>query len=275
VRPHTVDVSGPPAENKRMKQLLIALAIIATTLAAAEPAQARARIEQLRAERGGPGRTCTIDRIWCLAHTGDALTIVHRENRNTRDVARLPLPSDEDDRVESAPWTSIVRVMLPGQPEFVLVGVVRTQREMYSGGGGSLSQLALFEIRAETTGQPQPAFEAPLASSFMIRACFSREDERARRGACHDEYRYGATLIAPPQRPHEARLIYRSRADSFPGRRSRLQDSSREAPLRKADLIRAVDRTCSFERALTRNPATGAFAWSAPRPPCSDYLELQ
>jgi hypothetical protein len=268
-------VSGPPAENKRMKQLLIALAIVATTAAATEPVQARARLEQLRAERGVPDRLCTIDRLWCLARTGDALTVLHRENRNTRDVARMPLPSDEGDRVESAPWPSIVRVTLPGQPEFVLVGVVRTQREMYSGGGGSLSQLTLFEIRAETANQQRPAFEAPLASSFMIRACFTRKDERARRGACHDEYRYSATLIAPPQRPHEARLIYRSRADSFPGRRSRLRDSNRDAPLRKGDLIRAVDRTCSFERALTRNPATGAFAWSAPPPPCSDYLELQ
>jgi hypothetical protein len=256
-----------------MRHLFIALATMAATIAVLEPAQARARIEQLRTER--LTGSCTADRIWCLARTPDTLTVLHRENRNMRDIAHLALPSNEDDRIESAPWPSIVRVTLPGQPEFVLVGVVRTQREMYSGGGGSLMQLTLFEVRAEASTQVRTAIEAPLASSFMIRTCFSRDDERARRGACHDEYRYSATLIAPPQRPDEARLIYRSRADSFPGRRSRLQDSNREGPLRKGDLIRSVDRTCTFERALTRNPATGSFAWSAPLPLCSNYLELQ
>jgi hypothetical protein len=258
-----------------MRRLLLALATAAATIAAAEPAHARARIEQLRAERQVPGRTCTSDRIWCLARTSDSVTVLYRANRDTRDIAHLPLPSNEDDRIESAPWPSIVRVTLPGQPEFVLVGVVRTQREMYSGGGGSLAQLTLFEAHAEASTQLRTAIEAPLASSFMIRACFSREDERARRGACHDEYRYGATLIAPPQRPDEARLIYRSRADSFPGRRTRQQDSARDKPLRRGDLIRAVDRTCTFERSLTRNPTTGRFAWNAPLPPCGDYLELQ
>jgi hypothetical protein len=256
-----------------MKHLLIAVAALAAIIATATSAEARAKIEQLQTRRATG--SCTADRIWCLARTPDSLTVLHRDHGPMRDIARLALPSNEDDRIESAPWPSIVRVTLPGQPEFVLVGVVRTQREMYSGGGGSLAQLTLFEVRAEAPNQVRTAIEAPLSSSFMIRACFSREDERARRGACHDEYRYSAILIAPPQRPDEARLLYRSRADSFPGRRSRLQDSNREPPLRKGDLIRVVDRTCTFERALTRNPATGCFAWSAPLPPCGDYLELQ
>jgi len=266
-------VLGPPAENKRMKHVLIALAAVTAALATATSVQARTRIEHLRTDR--VTGSCTTDRIWCLARTPDSLIVLHRENRNMRDIARLSLPSNEDDRVESAPWPSIVRVTIPGQPEFVLVGVVRTEREMYSGGGGSLTHLSLFEVRAEAPTQAHRVLEAPLASSFMIRACFSREDERAGRGACHDEYRYGATLTAPPQGPNEARLIYRSRADSFPGRRSRQQDSNEQGRLRRGDMIRAVDRTCTFERTLTRNPSTGVFAWNAPLPPCNDYLQLQ
>jgi hypothetical protein len=238
-------------------------------------ALAAARIEQLRPERGATHRLCTADRVWCTVRAGDGLVVAHSDRRDTRDVARLALPSNQDDRIDSEPWPSIVRVNLPGEREFALVGVLRTQSEMYSGGGGSLTHLTLFEIRADATDEPRSVLEAPLGSSFMIRACFSRDDERRRRGACHDEYRFRATLMAPPQRLNEARLLYRARADSFPGRRSRQQDSNRDGPLRRGDLVRATDRTCTFERTLTRNPATGALAWNAPLPPCSDYLELQ
>jgi hypothetical protein len=261
----------PPVDNKRMKSLLIAF----VALAGAMPCLSAARVEPLRAERGVAHRLCTANRLWCTERRGDSLTVLRRENGGRREVAHLPLPSNEDDRSQSEPWSSIVRISLPGRPELALVGVVRTQSEMYSGGGGLLVQLTLFEIQPEAQNQPRAVLEAPLSSSFLIRACFSREDERARRGACHDEYRYSATLTAPPQRPNDARLVYRSRADSFPNRRSRTQDSNRQGPLRRGDLIRVVDRTCTFERTLARNPETGIFKWSAPLPPCKDYLELQ
>ncbi len=254
-----------------MKTLLIAF----VALAGAMPCLSAARVEPLHAERGVAHRLCTANRLWCTERRGDSLTALRRENGGRREVAHLPLPTNEDDRSQSEPWSSIVRISLPGRPELALVGVVRTQSEMYSGGGGSLVQLTLFEIQPEAQNQPRAVLEAPLSSSFLIRACFSREDERARRGACHDEYRYSATLTAPPQRPNDARLIYRSRADTFPGPRSRTRDSLRDRPLRKSDLRRAPDRTCTVERTLTRNPASGTFNWNAPLPPCDDYLEMQ
>ncbi len=253
-----------------MKHLIIALAAV---IACAAQTHAAARIDQLRVQRGAQGM-CTSDRIWCVVRTGDdAVTVLHNENRRYGEFAHLPLPQNEDDRVESKLWPSIVRLAFPGQTEIALVGVEQTQREMYSGGGASVVRLTLFEIR--DGAQPRPVLEAPLSGDVMIRACFTREDERARRGACHDEYRYSATLTALPQRPNDARLVYRSRADSFPGPRSRTQDSNREGPLRRADLIRFVDRTCTFERTLARNAETGIFKWSAPLPPCRDYVELQ
>jgi len=257
-----------------MKHLLASLMALAV-LIGATPAEARARVEQLRPERGAAFRSCTGDRVWCITRTRDSVTVLYRGDRGQRDVARLPLPSNADERLESALWPAIVRVTRPGRREFVLVGVLRTQSEMYSGGGGSLTRLDLFEIAADGAAPPRPVLEAPWASSFMIRACFTREDERARRGACHDQYRYRAALTAPPQGPNEMRLTYRSRADSYPGRRSRSRDSNREPALRRSDLVRATDPLCTFERTLARNPATGAFMWNAPLPPCSDYLELQ
>jgi hypothetical protein len=265
-----IDANPATAENMRMKHLLIVLAAV---IAFAAQTHAAARIDQLRAQRGAPGM-CTSDRIWCIVRTGDdAVTVLHNGTSRYREVAHLALPQNEDDRVESGLWPSIVRIALPGQSEVALVGVERTQREMYSGGGASVVRLTLFEMREGA--QPRAVLEAPLSGSVMTRACFTREDERARRGACHDEYRYSATLTAPPQRPNDARLIYRSRADTFPGPRSRTRDSLRDAPLRKADLRRVPDRNCTVERTLTRSPAKGTFTWNAPLPPCADYLELQ
>lgn len=257
-----------------MKHLLTIFAVAAAFILGATQANAAARIEQLRIQRGGAG-SCTADRVWCIAQTGATLTIRHNENRAYRDVAQIPLPSHRDDRIDSRPWPSIIRVALPRQPEFALVGVERTQSEMYSGGGASTVRLTLFEVRPGAAGEPRAVLEAPLSGNVLIRACFTPNDERRRRGACHDEDRYSATLLAPPQPANAVRLIYRSRADSFPGRRSRFHDSGRDAPLRKADLYRAVDRTCTVERTVTRNSATGMLNWSAPLPPCREYLEMQ
>src|SRR3546814_5831390 len=67
---------------------------------------------------------------------------------------------------------------------------------MYSGGGGSASQLHLLEL----DGAPAaPALGGevlvvPWEASLMIRACFSEEDMKDRLEACHDEYDFGATL---------------------------------------------------------------------------------
>lgn len=244
--------------------LIAAASIVAT-------ARAGTRIEPLRPLRGAPAVSCTADRAWCAAVTGSTATVRYRD----ADVAKLPLESNEEERVESALWPSIVRVTLPGQPEFVLVGVARTQREAYSGGGGSVTTLTLFELRADAKGRPRAVLEAPLQSSFLIRACFARADERQRRGVCHDEYRYRAALTAPPGGKGGIRLVYTARADSFPGRRSRFEESTLEGPLRKADLYRAVDRRCTFKRELVRDAGTGRFEWVAPLPGCPDYLDLQ
>jgi hypothetical protein len=138
-----------------------------------------------------------------------------------------------------------------------------------------VTTLKLFEVRAGANTKPRAALDVPLESSFLIRACFTLADKHQRRNACHDEYRYRASLTVVPSAAGDVRLIYKARADSFPGRRQRFDDSMREGQLRKTDLYRAVDRRCTFKRELVRNAATGAFAWSAPPPECPEYLELQ
>jgi hypothetical protein len=246
-----------------MKALFFALT---AAIAVATAAHASTVIEPLRSRAG---ESCTADRVWCVSVGKDTATVRHRD---AGAVGTMTLETNEDERVESALWRSIVRVREPGKSEFVLLGIARTQREAYSGGGGFVTTLKLFELRPDAAVKPRHVLDLPFESGFLIRACFSPADKRQRRGACHDEYRYRAALTAAAG----GNLTYRARADSFPGRRNRLaDDATREGQLRKGDLYRAVDRRCTFKRDLVRNQATGALSWSAPPPACPEYLELQ
>lgn len=252
-----------------MRTLFVALIAV---VAATSSATASAFIEPLRSRTGLKTEFCTADRVWCVTQTQGSATVRHR---NAGPIASLVLESNEDQRIESALWRAIVRVKAPGHGESVLLGVARTQREAYSGGGGFVTTLTLFEVRPDASAKPRAAVEVPLESGFLIRACFAPADERRRRGACHDEYRFRAWLTAAPRRPGDVRLVYNARADSYPGRRNRFEDSTTEGQLRKADLYRAVDRRCTFTRNLVRNTGTGALEWNAPPPDCLEYLQLQ
>lgn len=252
-----------------MKTLLVALI---TAISVASTATASTFIEPLRSRAGQSAEFCTADRIWCITQAQGSAAVRYR---NAAPIANLPLESNEDERIESALWRSIVRVNEPGRGEYVLLGVARTQREAYSGGGGFVTTLTLFELRPDANAKPRAVLDVPLESSFLIRACFSRSDERRRRGACHDEYRFRAWLTAAPRGPADVRLVYNARADSYPGRRNRFDDSATEGQLRKSDLYRAVDRRCTFTRDLVRNAGTGALEWNAPPPACPEYLDLQ
>lgn len=232
-----------------MRQNLLAVAAAATLALAlsAFDAHAAALIEPLRAERGV---LCTGDRVWCVARAGDGMTIRHNENRAYRNVVTIPLPASEQSASE--PWPSIIRIALPGRSEVALVGAVQSERGMYSGGGATVRRLTLFEVRPDAAPMTAPVLEAPIWGRVSIRACFTREDERARRGACHDEYSFSATLHSLPSADAVA-FLYRSRADTFPGRRRRDKDSLAGPPLRQSDLRRAharpVERSLRVERA--------------------------
>lgn len=94
----------------------------------------------------------------------------------------------------------------------------------------------------------------------------------ARHGVCLDRYRFAAALAldenvseGPP------RLVLTTQAWTFPGRRSRTEDSAQAPPLSARDLVWARDDACSFRRVANRQG--GAYVWDAPLPACADYLE--
>ena len=240
------------------------------------PAQAGATLHKLISQPGNPSKACTRDGVWCTITSGREVAIVQASRGTHVERGRLPLPQDEDTRLESRPWNAIIRVKPNGQPEFVLAGVEQTRFGSYSGGGGSLTQLQLSEIGSGKTGAPEMVLEVPLASSFLVRACFTRQDEKHRRGACHDKYRFSATLTAVAMASgDEVRLRYRTRADTFPGKRNRLDNSTELPALRKRDLYRAVDPSCTVDRIIVTKQPSGKFAWNKPLPDCEDYLQLQ
>ena len=108
-------------------------------------------------------------------------------------------------------------------------------------------------------------------SSLMIRACFSEEDLRDRLGACHDDYRFAATLAAADDDGGELpALTYRAVATAYPQTARRSEDGSGQR-LTRADLSHWRDPECSYVRILRYNPATSRYEMERPAPDCSAY----
>lgn len=197
-------------------------------------------------------RWCTEDGVWCVE--GAAVTATFASG-----APAVTLP------VEGEVWPVIVR-----SGESALVGLVATDEQMYSGGGGRAQHLTLYEIAG---GAAREVLRAPLSGSADIRACFDEADERQRAGACRDEYQFISRFFIDETVASGAPvLILETEAGSYPGRVTRNADSLEQAPLTEADLVWARDETCTFRRTYTRG-AAGLYAPNEPLPGCSDYLE--
>lgn len=172
-----------------------------------------------------------------------------------------------------------MRVVLGAGPDAAyLAGVLDEERTMYSGGGAHRVQLTLYRFAA---GQPARAvLSVPWQAGAMIRACFSERDMRQRAGACHDEYAFVATLavvpgaVVPGGSAGAPVLRYATRATSYPGKVSRSADSLAAKPLRRRDLVTAVDADCSFTRDFRLDPASGTWRPDSPLPDCDDFTGL-
>ena len=159
-----------------------------------------------------------------------------------------------------------------GKPRY-LVGVLGRVNTMYSGGGGSGSRLHLYEFGAApgATGFGAEVLDIVWDSSLMIRACFSEQDMKDRLEACHDEYDFAATLsAAADDGGWWPALTYRAAATAFP-RTSRRSEDNSAMKLKRADLVRAPDPLCSYDRVLHYNPATSRYEMDRPAPDCTDY----
>lgn len=151
-----------------------------------------------------------------------------------------------------------------------IIGVIETETQMYSGGGGSAAHLTLYRVSG---GAATEVARLPYAAALDIRACFDEADVTQRADACSDQYNFVARLRLDETVSSGApRLILETAAGTFPGRVTRGADSLEAPALTQADLAWWHDDVCSFRRTYSRS-AQGPYVPDAELPACSDYLE--
>jgi hypothetical protein len=248
--------------------------IVSLFLAAAAGAAAPASgsLAKLTGEEGKS--QCLPDRSLCLEvpPTGEdsEAGAVLRVSSPGAEAVSLTLPEfAEAQSVEL--WSRLIRAK--DDPDRYLVGILTGQTSMYSGGGGSASQLHLIELDAAPKAPRlgDEVLAVPWTGSLLIRACFSESDMKDRFEACHDEYDFGATLApAPGSATVFPTLSYRAVATAFP-RTSRRSEDNSGTKLKRADLVRAQDSACTYDRVLRYDVAASRYQLDRPLPDCSDY----
>lgn len=252
-----------------MKRLIAAALLLAACSAPQQPRgetalppqttaatdQAGTRLEALVA-RGD--ESCTDDGAWCV-NAGRVFTY---GRDNTQRAA-----SDTPDLEEHEVWPFAVRF-----GETALLGVIAYYSDMYSGGGAQERVLTLYQVNASSRAAA-PVLSVPVAGAASIRACFDEGDARARREACSDEYTFSGTLaLDPTNADGRPRLVFTTEAATYPGARSRMEDSTQAPPLQQSDLVWTRDERCSYRRVLSWSDGAGAFAPDQPLPECPDYF---
>lgn len=275
--------------NQLAALLLALLALSHAQLAAAQAAQtdrAGHRLEALIADGEG---WRTQDGVWRIIPEGREEGYSHGPThvritleREGVSYSRLAIPLDDDSVMQRSQdvWPFIVRLAASERddslsPSSVLIGIQTHFSTMYSGGGAQASELTLHLVEAGPVSErAENVLTVPMHGSVMIRACFSEEDMETRAGACHDEYTFDAALsLDAGNRAPMPRFSFATEATSFPGRRGRYADSTRDAPLRERDLHPSRDPECSYTRRILWNAAVARYEFNRPAPSCSDYLD--
>jgi hypothetical protein len=251
--------------------------IFSLILAAAAGTAAPAPGPVIALVAGEGASQCLPDHSLCLEvpaiEDADAGEAVLRVASAGSAPASLPLPAFAAAETVAL-WPTLIRGRDEGGAPRYLVGILSGQTSMYSGGGGSASQLHLLELSAAPGAARLggEAVELPWDGSLMIRACFSEADMTDRMEACHDEYDYGAALTAAASSGDAVfpMLAYRAVATVFP-RTSRRSDDNSGTKLKRADLVRAEDSACTYDRVLRYDATTAHYELDRPLPDCSDY----
>ena len=207
---------------------------------------------------------------WCVSAARDAdrgwiLTISNAETSRTAQV-RLP-PGGPGGSL--AVWSQLIR----GADGSIVAGVQRSERGAFAGGGWQTDRLVFVRVTAESEAV---VLDLPLFASASIRACFDERDRRRRLDACSDEYGFmsGFELDTGNSSPTPALTVWTD-ATTYPGRRSRSEDSRERRALRRQDLTRWRDPACSYTRRYRFDPAAGRYLPETPVPACADYLDFE
>lgn len=224
---------------------------------------------------------CLPDKSLCLTlpkneGSSDAEGTLTATTPGNGNPAPLVLPYGFGDGQSLQLWPHLIAVPQSdegSEAREYLAGVIVDQSTMYSGGGGSGGRLHLFRLD-ESSGNVSlrdEVLDVVWDSSLMIRACFSEQDMKDRREACHDEYSFTGKLTPAENDSSELpALTYRSVATAYPQSARRSEDNS-GLRLKASDLTRWTDPECSYTRILRYNPATSRYEMDRPAPDCSAY----
>jgi len=217
--------------------------------------QAGNRMEAMTLVEAPYPRWCTADNTWCVNSDEPGARAWNGETT----IPLGPLSGLEV-------WPNIIR----NADGSVVVGFIRRQNQMYSGGGANVSEIVLHSIANSVA---QEAGTLPHSGAISIRACFDEEDQRNRRDACLDQYDFLTRIsLNEGATSGPAQILLETVATTYPGRLNRNADSTQAAPLQASDLVQRVDETCSYRRTYIR-AADGRYAPDEPLPDCSQYLE--
>lgn len=232
------------------------------------------------------GRACLADDDVCLAVVEDAergpgayRVALSTRGKSADEAKSQPLPCLVGEDQTPAIWPYALPVpgdgvAGDGAMKLYLVGVLLKQSVGYSGGGADVSRLCLSSLGVgRITALGTELANLPWRSLLMIRACFDDADRNKRRGVCHDEYDYSASLMLAPDGDGGVppALVYRTEATAYPQTARRWEDSSAASPLTPSDLSHWRDPECSYGRTLRFNPATDRYEMDRPAPDCQAY----
>jgi hypothetical protein len=276
--------NAPPQEVPRMEPLIEVAATIPAT-DTPDPVS--------------PATLCTQDKRWCAflsrnvdlnsttlnIYNGQLPPLVKDGRSYARDVGIYPVSTMTADGESGSAriWPIIIR-----QPtlriddlklnETISIGIELGQSTGYSGGGAQSTSLNLYQLGPNIDGNmPDPGnfgiiLDVPLSGNKLIRACFSESDYKKRRGMCHDEYDFDATLKLGKTMPDGApQIIYQSSAITRPGS-SRLSEDNTLRQLSVADLKPHKDPICSYHRIYTYDGEFGSYFTPKQIPDCADYM---
>lgn len=205
-------------------------------------------------------RFCTDDGEWCADATG--------EFAYTRDGGSAVITAATREEETQSVWEYAIR----RDNDHIMLGIVFQMSDMYADDGAWTRVLTLYDV-APGANEATPVVSLPYSGTAYIRACFDEQDRRARRNACLDQYSFAGLInLATETDGKWPRLILATEASTYPGRRSRSEDSTLALPLTRADLVWARDERCSYRRVLTYAEDIGGYVPDAPLPDCPDYF---
>jgi hypothetical protein len=249
-----------------MKRILICAALLgacAQDIDAGPPAELAPVSLPVADQAGNRMEALTQDGTrWCAADSAWCVEAGERGAQAISGDTAVALSADADVEV----WPNIIR----NADGSVVVGLIRTDMQGYSGGGGDAKALTLYTIR---DGAAQEAGALPFAAAITIRACFDDQDRRDRHEACVDDYSFASRIsLNEGAASGPAQILLETAASTYPGRLNRNEDSAAAERLQASDLVRWVDDTCSYRRTYIVG-ADGRYAPDQPLPDCSQYLE--